>query len=364
MGMPTASRRPGTEIDPASFGAIYEGLCAANLMNPALDKRFEMLKKHRSHKLELFFRDHPDDDHYFTGPWKREHEPQPSPDFQRGYANAWYAAACERCGKSFVSKEREQLRSFEATSLTTTRAGTFFDGVIVTGDDLDNPAAPLTSRERYKLGMFLWDHRAHGVRVALLRTSAERKAFLPRTKRGSPRKQAVPPPVRNLEDWWTRLEQSGWLAEVSESESSRIREAFAGQAADLSQAFHVLSPAGFDAECIDDSGDYERWVISAYSKASTGAFTPTKVKDRLSRRAGTATISFQAGGRKFSTQFSQEDDWIADEVHDFLNEALAALGEKRRFHLLPTGDQTGEIVCVRPETYQRAVEAGLIPEGA
>jgi hypothetical protein len=176
------------------------------------------------------------------------------------------------------------------------------------------------------------------------------------------RKKPAPQPVQTLDDWWARLARSGWLGEVPQAEADRIREAVAEHAADVSQAFHALSPAGFDAECIEDSGDYEKWIILSYRKASSGAFAPTRVTDRLRRSSATAVISFEAGGRKCSREFPQEDDYVADGVHDFLNDALAELGEPRRFHLLPTRDQTGKIVCVTPATYQRAIEAGLIPE--
>ena len=172
----------------------------------------------------------------------------------------------------------------------------------------------------------------------------------------------APAAVRDLADWLARLEQSGWLDDVGEVEAARIREAAGGYAEDPAQAFHALSAAGFDAECIESSGDYEQWIISSYRVASGGAFTPTKVRDRLSRKNGTAVISFEAGGRKFSREFPQEDDYVADGVHDFLNDVLAELGEERRFELLPSADQTGQVVCVRPATYQRALETGLIPD--
>lgn len=361
LGWPSASRSGGNELgDP--FGAIYEGLAAANLMNEAMDKYLQALKKHRGHKLEQRYRDDPDSDPDRFGPWKEESEARPSPDFLKGYVNTRYGAACERCAKVFVSKDREKLRRFEPTSLTSARIRKYFNDVVES--DLDNDAAPLTSRERHKLGIFLSHHQAHGVRIALLTTPAERAAFLPRRKKSSVRKNAAPVPVRDLADWWARLEKSGWLGEVPQAEGERIRNAANAYTANPSQAFHALSPAGFDAECIDDSGDYERWIIPAYREASCGAFAPTKISDKVSRRNGTAVISFQASGRKFSREFTQNDDYVADGVHEFLNEALAEMGEPRRFELLPTGDQTGEIVCVTPAAYQRALEAGLIPEGA
>jgi hypothetical protein len=330
-------------------------------MNETLDRYLETLKKHRAHKLEQRFRNDPDETSYLTGPWKPANEAKPSPDFRKGYVKAWYGASCERCAKAFVAKDRQRLRRFEPTSLTATRIRTYFNQVVINiGADLDNPAAPLTPKELDKLGYFLNDHSAHGVRVALLETPEQRKAFLPRKKKGATARKR-PAPVRDLDDWWARLEKTGWLGEVFPKEVSRIRGAAAAHADDVAQAFHALSPAGCDAECIENSGDYTRWVIPAYVKASCGAFAPSGVKDRLNRGAETAVVSFTVGGRKFSREFAQDSDYIADGVHDFLNDVLAELGEERRFHLLPTTDQTGEIVCVTDATYQRAIEAGLIP---
>ena len=36
----------------------------------------------------------------------------------------------------------------------------------------------------------------------------------------------------------------------------------------------------------------------------------------------------------------------------------------RRFFTLPTGDQTAELVCVTPATWNRAIELGVVPERA
>lgn len=116
-----------------------------------------------------------------------------------------------------------------------------------------------------------------------------------------------------------------------------------------------------DVECIESDGDYSRWVVAAYRKASCGAFKPTKVRDSLDREEEMATISFELGGRRFRKEFEQPDDYVADDVHAFMNRTLASLGGKRRFHFLPSGDQTVGLVCVTPKTYARARRLGLIP---
>ena len=359
LGLPSASRTGGGEFD-TTFGAIYEGMSAANLMNRAMDKYLQTLQRHRGHKLERRIKQAPDEDPDRIRPWRQTNEARPSPDFAKGYANGRYSAACERCGKSFVAS-RQELRQFTPTILSAARIRKFFDDCVASG--LENSAAPLSARERDKLATFLTHHRSHGVRVALLTGAADR-ASRPRRKRPAVAAGTAHGPLRDLDDWWARLETSGWLEEVGKSEATRIREAAAAFSATPLQAFHALSPAGFDAESIENSGDYGRLILSSYRKAASGLFKPVKVRDHIDRSNSTVVISFEAGGRKFSREFSQDSDYVADGVHEFLNDALAELGIERRFHLLPSADQTAEIVCVSPATYQRALEAGIIPDRA
>jgi len=165
----------------------------------------------------------------------------------------------------------------------------------------------------------------------------------------------------SLEEWWNLLKDSGWLDEASEDEAERIKAEAEQYADDPSWAFNALAASGGDAECIENDGDYSKWVVEAYEEASGGVFAPKNVKDAVDWDRGVATVSFEVGGKVFQTEFAQEDDYVAVEVHEFMNEVMAALGEPKRFYILPTDDQTYGLVCVTPETYERACSLGLIP---
>ena len=152
-----------------------------------------------------------------------------------------------------------------------------------------------------------------------------------------------------------RLNDSGWLDEVPPREAKRIKAALAQD-----DAHGVpLSPAGYDAECIENSGDYKKWILSAYRKASFGAFNPTDVKDRIDHDNEVATVSFKLGRKAFSRQFPQPDDYVADAFHGFINKAVAATGEKKRFQTIEAG-QIVALVFVTPKTFARARRLGLI----
>src|SRR5512134_3167530 len=65
------------------------------------------------------------------------------------------------------------------------------------------------------------------------------------------------------EAWWKALEKSGWLDEVPKTEAARIKKAYR-DCAKQGVPFRALAPDGFDAECIENPGDYKRWVVKAY----------------------------------------------------------------------------------------------------
>jgi len=357
MGLPTASRIIRNEELAYPFGTHYEGLAAIHLVAPEMDRYLAFLQKHRRHRMELVCSD--PDLNETVPPWKPGEEPRYGGIGPRRYAIGHYAVECEVCGARFASEESARRRRFPEGSVGPERIEAFLEDPWVTHEiDFTNGAGPLGLQDFNRLGKFLLRHRDHTVRVSILPTRRQRTAFLAATARRRPRSAE---PVLDPNEWWKRLEQSGWCDEVGEAETTRIRKALAALGEDLSAAALTLSAAGFDAECIENSGDYTRWVISAYRDASAGAFQPTKAKDTLRGDPTVARISFQAGGKTFSTEFGQDGDYVADGVHDFMNAVLEELGERRRFHMLPTGDQTALLVCVTPQTFERTRQLGLVP---
>jgi len=121
----------------------------------------------------------------------------------------------------------------------------------------------------------------------------------------------------------------------------------------------MLARAGYDAECIENDGDYKR-VFAAYQQASFGAIKFTRIKDVIDHENVEATISFVANGLPFRQTFLQEGDWVAEGFHAYMNKVAAAVGDKKRFYQLETGDQTVALAFVTPRTYARARKAGLV----
>jgi predicted DNA-binding WGR domain protein len=169
------------------------------------------------------------------------------------------------------------------------------------------------------------------------------------------------------DQWWQRFEQSGWTDDVPPKELARIKTAFKKLKGNVADAYDILSVHGYDAECIENDGDYSKWIIPAYRDASHGVLAATKIKDKLDvdvdEGTGTATVSFEVRGKKFSRDLEQDSDYVADDFHPFMNSVLAKLGDKRRFFILSAGDQIARLVCVTPATYKSAQRLGVVPPG-
>ena len=153
------------------------------------------------------------------------------------------------------------------------------------------------------------------------------------------------------------LKSIGWLDEVPPREAARIKRALRGE--EGPEGPSMLASWGYDAECIENDGDYKR-VFAAYQKASFGTIKFTKIADVIDHENLEATISFVANGRPFRTTFLQEGDFVADGFHAYMNKVAATLGEKKRFYQLDTGDQTVALAFVTPRTHARARKAGLV----
>jgi hypothetical protein len=158
-------------------------------------------------------------------------------------------------------------------------------------------------------------------------------------------------------EWLAALEQCGWLGEVPAREAARLR----GEAKKPgTRTETALAPTGYDAECIENSGDYRKWVVPAFTEASFGELKFRKVHDSIDCDNETATLSLTAGNRTFTRTFDQPDDYVSDEMIPFMNKVAAALGHKKRFHLVDGGDQIAGLVFVTPKTFARAKKLGLV----
>ncbi|MBI1916774.1 MAG: hypothetical protein HYS12_18870 [Planctomycetes bacterium] len=167
-------------------------------------------------------------------------------------------------------------------------------------------------------------------------------------------------------EFWSKLEEVGWLDAVPTAERTRLRaavsDAFTG---DPKYAFYALAVTSFDPECIEGSGPEDPCsyysVLSQLAEASYGPFAPADLRDELDEDSGVARVSFKQGGQLFSCEVPWEDDWFQEPVLDLVNKAIKANKAKEQFIPLPPCDQTISLVLVPPAIYKKAVSAGIIP---
>ena len=167
-----------------------------------------------------------------------------------------------------------------------------------------------------------------------------------------------PPAVRPWRaDVIEQLRTSGWLEDVPAREAARLKRVLQ-KSKEWNAA--LLAPSGYDAECIENSGDYKRWVIPAYEKAAAGALKITNVREVFDDDNAEATLSFRVGRKAYVKTFDQPDDYVWDGLTAFMNKIVSDAGLKQRFYELATDDQIAPLVFVTPQTYARARRRGLI----
>jgi hypothetical protein len=172
------------------------------------------------------------------------------------------------------------------------------------------------------------------------------------------------------EAYWERLQESGWPAEIPQEERLSIRariDGFFSQDHPIGRlySYYALTAVCFDAECIEETGPSRfsyYGVLLQLAEGSYGQFIPEDIVDELDEKEEVARIAFRHGGKQFSCEIPWTSDWFDDTVIDLVNGALEESGCAARFIELPVSDQMVYLAFVKPETYQRAVALGLIPD--
>jgi hypothetical protein len=170
-----------------------------------------------------------------------------------------------------------------------------------------------------------------------------------------------------VERYLDRLKGVGWFEGRSERATQalavRVRKAFADKA---SHAFYALADTSFDAECIEATGPDEECsyhsVLMQLAEVSRGGFRPENLREEVDFEEGIARVSFELDGESFEREFEQEDDWFSPEALELVNDALESVGRDERFIPLPPCDQTLSVCFITQDTYDAAVDIGLIPD--
>lgn len=161
-------------------------------------------------------------------------------------------------------------------------------------------------------------------------------------------------------EYWRLVEESGLVAELPKKDLDRIKKATRmGFESNPATAFLGLATDAYDVECIENDDDVN--LVKAFVSASSGRFTPTKVRDSVDFDEGVAKLSFDFAGQHVEVEFECEDDYVDADFDTVIEKALRAAGVEERFFYLPGHDQCGYLVYVKPEVYKRAVALGVIP---
>jgi hypothetical protein len=168
--------------------------------------------------------------------------------------------------------------------------------------------------------------------------------------------------LKTAKQYWKALAKSGWLELVPkdnhEPMRAHIEELFESNAPFV---YTALCTGGYDAEMIENNGDYSR-LVAMYREASSGVFDPTDVTDSVDYDTRQATIAFTFRGTHFARQIPFESDYVDPAFDDLVNEALASANVRQRFIQMPTDDQCAALTFMDPEVYERACDLGLIPD--
>lgn len=115
----------------------------------------------------------------------------------------------------------------------------------------------------------------------------------------------------------------------------------------------------FDAECIEDHGDYVK--IAHRMKDLTGDALPLEdINDYVDIEEGEAWLSFQLGGQAIKWEAEVEDDWIDPTILSRFVELLSNQPNKKRFTYLDLQGQDCLIGCSSPDQLEKLrIETGL-----
>ena len=112
----------------------------------------------------------------------------------------------------------------------------------------------------------------------------------------------------------------------------------------------------FDAECIEDTGDYAR-KIQRLAEIAGGDLPIEDIRDAIDVEAGTARIEFTLDGRPHEFEPTIDNDWFDCKVISWLDTLLTSRGSTRRFFLYDTGDQNIVVLCTTPHLITKLAKA-------
>lgn len=108
----------------------------------------------------------------------------------------------------------------------------------------------------------------------------------------------------------------------------------------------------FDAECIEDNGDYAA-LISRLVILAKGALPLADVRDHVDIEAGEAWVEFTLEGEKIHWDLKVSDDWVDPELYSRLQQLVAARAGGKQFFIAGLGQDS--LISFGDEQMRQAV---------
>ena len=181
MGLPTLEQTPrgdgdhpfsrilssgGDADEDETFGRIYSGFKAVGLTLHMLEAYREFLEAHtgEDHRLYDWVEEHEDPPTGFDG--EHRYRPYEEPETARGFVKASLSFDCIGCGQSFDSDHAELVRSFEATTLSSSALQTFRECTVRPAEFNMHDVYPFDI-EYGSLETWFEGHEGHTIRIRL-----------------------------------------------------------------------------------------------------------------------------------------------------------------------------------------------------
>jgi hypothetical protein len=95
----------------------------------------------------------------------------------------------------------------------------------------------------------------------------------------------------------------------------------------------------FDAECIEDNGDYVR-LIERFVALAKGALPITDIRDHIDIENETAWVEFKLDGQPVRWDLEVSNDWVDPDLYARVQELAAARGGGKKFFIVALGQDS------------------------
>ena len=165
------------------------------------------------------------------------------------------------------------------------------------------------------------------------------------------------------EEYWSKIESSGWLSQLKPKEILDLRNSVYGYFDENGERSAVQRSLSIHSVEYNYFGESYSELLIELSDASGKAFRPSNITEHYDEETGITNISFEYNGKLYamSTLRSAVDD---TNIFHLVNKALKEAGAKRSFCVLPMGEHQDDIVhhaFISADTYNKAMELGVIP---